>query len=128
MRRIRLPFPAPPAPRSVWSVRTVEHRAALLAVGDALDALTSTLLDGSAADSLTVESLAQCIDAASAYATRGGGTPCTVPEDETRRLLLRCDLAKRILGQLVAMSRAPHADRALWIGRVLDTLTESAAG
>jgi len=122
MRRIRLPFPAPPAPRSVWDVRTVEHRAALCDVDDALDALATTLLSGRVADRLAVESLAQCLDAASAYAALGGGTPCTVPEDEARYLHARCDLAKRILGQFVAMSQATNYDRPTWLARVLSTL------
>lgn len=124
MRSFPALFRAPPSPpRSVWTVRTVEHHAALRAVDDALTAVVDALrLTNTRAET---DTLSRLVDAADAYAQRGGGTPCVVSEEEAQRLHLRCDLAKRLMGQLSARDRAPRRDRGVWLDRIAATLGEA---
>ena len=125
LARLTLTPPAPP-PLDVWAVRTVEHLAALRLAHDALTCVADALRLGglNAVPDSALLSLGSALDAV-VSASAGGGTRCIVPPDEAQRLHLRADLAKRLLGQLRALSRCARHERDVWADRVASTLGEA---
>lgn len=123
------PVTAEPSP---WAVRSVEHRAALCRVDDALAALLAAiprdgdgaLLVGEVPDS-DLLTLGQALDAATTAAA-GGGTR-TLPDPGDRRLHTVADVAKQLLTQLRALAYAHNHTRDEWCDRLADTLTEALA-
>lgn len=121
------PVTAEPSP---WLVRSVEHRAALRRVDDALSALLEAIPrdhDGAllvgevpASNLLT---LGQALDAA-VTAAAGGGTR-TLPDPGDRRLHTVADVAKRLVTQLRALAYAERHERDGWYGHLAGTLTEA---
>lgn len=125
LARLTLTTPALP-PFDVWAVRTVEHLAALRLAHDALTCVADAIRLGgvSAVPDSALLSLGSALDAV-VTSGAGGGTPCAVSPDEAQRLHLRADLAKRLLGQLRALTRCARHERDAWADRVASTLGEA---
>lgn len=120
------PDAAEPSP---WAVRSVEHRAALSRVEDALGALLAAIprdrgsLRVDRVPDEALRALGSALDAATTAAA-GGGTR-TLPDPGDRRLHTVADVAKVLLTQLRALVRAPRHERDLWCDRLAGTMAEA---